>query len=171
MAALTHLAVGLAAKPAAPKIPLAVLIVGAYTIDFIWGLFYLTGVERLPEPGVDATNAWSHSLLMAVIWSLLAGTLAWLVSRNWRITVVMGLLVFSHWLIDFISHPMTAVFPDDTGLPLFFGDSPLVGLGVWRTQLGVNIGEYGTLIIGFVIYIATIVYLRKKQTANRQLDS
>lgn len=51
MAGLTHLGVGLAAKPAAPKVPLAILIVSAYAIDIIWGVFFLTGVERLPEPG------------------------------------------------------------------------------------------------------------------------
>lgn len=163
MAALTHMAVGLAAKPAAPKIPLAVFILSAYTIDLIWGVFYFLGIEQIPEPGVKAVSYWSHSLFMTVIWSLLAGAIVWLISRNRRTSLIIGLLVFSHWIVDFISHPMTAVFPDALGLPLFFEGSPLVGLGLWRTPLGVALGEYGSLAVGVVIYLGTYIYLRKQK--------
>jgi hypothetical protein len=58
---------------------------------------------------------------------------------------------------------MTAVFPGDTGLPLFFGGSPLVGLGLWRTQLDLALGEYGTLILGLLIYILTLAQLRRQK--------
>ena len=163
MAGIAHLGVGLAAKPLAPKVPLAVLIVGAYAIDIIWGIFFFAGLEGLPEPGLEATNYWSHGLFMALIWSLLAVFLTRLVSGSLRTGLIIGLLVFSHWLLDFISHPMTAVFPDDTGLPLFFAGSPLVGLGLWRTQLGLALGEYGTLILGLLIYILTLAQLRRQK--------
>ena len=164
MAALTHMAVGLAAKPAAPKIPLAVLILSAYTIDLVWGVFYFLGIEHMPEAGVETVSYWSHSLFMSVVWSLFAGAIVWLVSRNARTSLFIGLLVISHWLIDFISHPMTAAFPNDTGLPLLFiEDSPLVGLGLWRTQFGVNVGEYGSFALGLVIYLGTFIYLRKQK--------
>lgn len=66
------------------------------------------------------------------------------------------------WLVDFISHPMTAVFPDDVRLPIFFGNSPLVGLGLWRTQLGVAVGEYGVVFLGLVIYLLTLRRLPPK---------
>ena len=165
MAGLTHLGVGLAAKPVAPKIPLALLIVSAYIIDIVWGAFFLMGIEHAPEPGVTATNAWSHGLFMATVWSLLVGLLAWRIADR-RSGLIIGLLVFSHWLVDFISHPMTAVFPDDTGLPIFFADSPLVGLGVWRSQLGVAIGEYGLFILGLVIYLFTLRRLRRQKKAE-----
>lgn len=164
MAALTHMAVALAAKPAAPKIPLAVLIVSAYMIDLVWGVFYFLGIENMPETGGAAVSYWSHSLFMAVIWSLLAGALGWLICRNSRTSLFIGLLVFSHWIIDFISHPMTAVFPDATGLPLFFEGSPLVGLGLWRTPEIVSFGEYGLLVLGTIIYLATLLYRRKQNT-------
>jgi hypothetical protein len=157
MAGLTHFAVGLAAKPAAPKIPLALLILSAYVIDIVWGIFFLAGFK--------AANPWSHSLFMAVIWSLLGGLLAWRIVDR-RAGLVIGLLVFSHWLVDFISHPMTAVFPDDTGLPIFFADSTLVGLGAWRTQLGVAVGEYGVFILGLAIYIVTLRRLRRQNKAR-----
>lgn len=166
MAGLTHLGVGLAAKPVAPNVPLPVLIVTAYVIDIIWGVFFLAGIEHLSEPGVTVINPWSHGLFMASVWSLLAGLLAWRVGSSRRTGVIIGLLVFSHWLVDFVSHPMTAVFPDDAGLPIFFADAPLVGLGMWRTQLGVAIGEYGIFILGLVIYLVTLRQLRRKNKAQ-----
>ena len=120
----------------------------------------------MPEAGVETVSYWSHSLFMSVVWSLLAGFLVWLISRNIRTSMFIGAMVFSHWVIDFISHPMTAAFPNDTGLPLFFLEgSPLVGLGLWRTQLGVDIGEYGSLALGMVIYLGTLVYLRKQKNS------
>ena len=171
MAGLAHLGVGLAAKPVAPKVSLVVLLVSTYVIDMVWGIFFFAGIEHLPQPGLTTTNPWSHGLFMAVVWSVLAGLVAALISRNARLSVVIGLLVFSHWVVDFISHPMTAVFTGDTGLPLLFEGSPTVGLGVWRTQLGVNIGEYGTLILGFFIYILTLRKLQREKKSLAQAEA
>jgi hypothetical protein len=42
-----------------------------------------------------------------------------------------------------------------TGLPLLFEGSPLVGLGLWGSQLGVAIGEYGIFLLGLAIYLFT----------------
>lgn len=156
MAGLAHAGVGLAAKRVAPKTPLVVLVTAAYVIDIIWGIFFFAGIEHL---------SWSHGLLMALLWSLLAGVLAALVSHSRRSGLIIGLLVFSHWVVDFISHPMTAVFPEATGLPLLFENTPTVGLGVWRTQLGVNIGEYGTLLLGFVLYVLALRKIRREKKA------
>ena len=165
MAAIAHLGVGLAAKQVAPKIPAPILVASAYVIDMIWGVFFFAGIEHLPQTDPVTTNPWSHGLFMALIWSVIAGLIAMRISRNRRSGIIIGLLVFSHWVVDFISHPMTAAFPGDTGLSLFFDGSPTVGLGLWSTQLGVNIGEYGTLAVGFVIYLLTLRKLRKeKQT-------
>jgi hypothetical protein len=158
MAGLAHAGVGLAAKQVAPKTPLVVLVSAAYAIDIIWGIFFFAGIEYL---------SWSHGLLMALLWSLLAGLLAGFISHSRRSGLIIGLLVFSHWVVDFISHPMTAVFPDDTGLPLLFENSPTVGLGVWRTQLGVNIGEYGTFILGFVLYVLALRKIRREKRAAK----
>lgn len=170
MAGLAKAGIGLASKRIIPKVPLWILLVAAYAIDVIWGIFFFAGIERLPEPNSVTTSPRSHSLFMAVIWSLLTGGISGLISRNRRASLIIGLLVISHWVVDFISHPMTAMFPDDTGLSLLFDGSPIVGLGVWSTQLGVNIGEYGTLILGFVIYIFTLRKLREvKEAMNREL--
>ena len=166
MAGLAHVGVGLAAKRFAPKVPVGVLLLGAYVIDIVWGVFFVVGVEHF---GVTTTNPWSHGFFMALVWSGVAAFIAQRCCHNLRTSVIVGLLVFSHWVVDFISHPMTAVFPGDTGLPLFFDGSPTVGLGVWSTQLGVNVGEYGTFIAGLAIYLLTRAKLKKERKVHARV--
>ena len=158
MAAIAHLGVGLAAKPLAPEINVGWLILGNYVLDFLWFGFAAVGMEVWPKPGVhDHPAWWEHSLLMAVVWSVLFGLLAsWLGRRSRRrnyIGIIFGSMVFAHWVLDFITHPMTAVAPGDTGLPLAFGDSPLIGLGLYRSITAVWITEIGSVVLGLAIYI------------------
>ena len=106
-----------------------------------------------------------HSLLMAVVWSVLFGLLAfWLARRSRRpirIAIVFGLMVFSHWVLDWITHPMTALSPTDKGIPLAFGNSPLVGLGLYHSVTAVCLTEIGGTLAGLAIYIPWRV--RRKQ--------
>lgn len=55
MAGIAHLGVGLASKRIAPKVPLGVLLIGAYAIDIIWGIFFFAGIEHFPKPGLVST--------------------------------------------------------------------------------------------------------------------
>ncbi|HXY52461.1 MAG TPA: hypothetical protein VEI01_23655 [Terriglobales bacterium] len=64
---------------------------------------------------------------MAVV-SVLFGLLASWFGRCSRKRIALGslgLMVFAHWVLDFITHSMSAVAPGDKGLPLAFGDSAL----------------------------------------------
>lgn len=79
---------------------------------------------------------------------------------------MFGLVVFSHWVVDYLTHPMTAVNTRDRGLPLWFAGAMLVGLGLYRTKLGVNIGEYGGLALGIVIYVFARRRLKRKQASG-----
>jgi hypothetical protein len=154
MAALAHLGVGLAAKRVAPEINVGYLIFGAYALDVLWCGFALSGLEPTPKPGVvGAPAVWDHSLLMATVWSVLAGLIAAWIGHKARTGVMFGLVVFSHWVVDFITHPMTALFPPDRGLPVWFSDSPLIGLGLYRTMTAVWITEIGSVAVGLAIYI------------------
>ena len=163
MAGLAHLSVGLAAKPAAPRIPVWALILAAYGIDLICFGFIAVGLEQFPKEGVVATAPWSHSLLMAVVWSVLAGGIVQLIRKDMRTAVIIGVVFFSHWLLDFISHPMTALFPNAPGLLLYPGGTREIGLGLHVSLVRANIFEYGTLAGGLGIYIFTVVHRRRKK--------
>lgn len=58
------------------------------------------------DAGGTSYIPWSHGLFMAAVWSLLGFALAFLLSRHLRTGLIIGALVFSHWVLDFISHPM-----------------------------------------------------------------
>jgi hypothetical protein len=137
MSGIGHLAAGLAAKPAAPQVPLWVWLVASETNDLLYFLFIATGVERPAsttmsfQQGVryltPATNPWSHGLCMSLVWAAVAAGLAWLFYRNRRTAALIGLVVFSHWGLDFLMH---------SNLPLWFAGSPQVGLGLENSGLG-----------------------------------
>lgn len=167
MAGIAHAAIGLAAKPLVPEVNVGWLILGTCVLDILWVAFWAIGLETSPAyhgPGAHPPY-WDHSLLMAVVWSVLFGLLAfWLARRSRRpirIAIVFGLMVFSHWVLDWITHPMTALSPTDKGIPLAFGNSPLVGLGLYHSVTAVCLTEIGGTLAGLAIYIPWRV--RRKQ--------
>ena len=151
MPGLGHLGFGFVAKPVAPKVPLWVLLICSELLDFISIFFIITNIE----------DTWhSHGLFMAGIYSLIAMVVAGFISRNPRTSLLIGFVVFSHWVLDFIAWPMTYIFPDSsTRPPLLFDDSPHVGLGVSSTLFGLLIMEIGPNLVGGVIYLR---YLKKR---------
>ena len=113
---------------------------GVTTIDLSQGIQFLT----------PASVPWSHGLLTSVVWSILAGAIAYLFYRDRRTGIVVGLLVFSHWVLDLIVH-----LPD---LPLLFDGSPLVGFGLWGSGPGLVISGILELVLlagGVAIYMVT----------------
>jgi hypothetical protein len=69
---------------------------------------------------------------------------------------VIGLVVFSHWLLDFLMH---------SNLPLFFNGSPLVGLGLENSGTGflfMTVLDLLLLAVGFAIYFRARKRITKK---------
>ena len=133
-----HFGVGLALKPAAPKLPLWTLLLASEALDILSFCFVVAGIESMGSYQIDLGRGlmaispesipWSHGLLMALIWSAIALTLGHLIFKEWRVGAVLGLAVFSHWALDFIVHA--------SDLPLLIGGSQAVGLGLWSTGAG-----------------------------------
>jgi hypothetical protein len=149
-----HIAVGMAAKPLAPKASLGALLLSATAIDTLWGVFAVAGIESMDASGASSFP-WSHGLFMAVVWSVVGFAIAFLLSRDRRTSIVIGLVVFSHWVLDFISHPMGMGRDLPPDLPLLFEGSPKVGLGLYNSVPAALITEFGLFIAGIVIYLMT----------------
>jgi membrane-bound metal-dependent hydrolase YbcI (DUF457 family) len=153
MTPLGHLAIGFAAKPAGPKIHLGVLLAASWLLDLLYFIFAFAGLEsiaNLTKPGA-VPSPYSHGLFMALVWTTLAGLLAWRIYRSRRAGLVIGLVVFSHWILDFISW---------NNLYLFFEGSPQVGLGLFNS-LGSD-----TLYIELALFLAgmtTYLISRKRK--------
>ena len=150
-----HFGVGFAAKRIIPKTSLGTLLLASQFIDLLWPFFVILGIERVAiDPGNTAFTPldfiyypFSHSLLGVVIWALLFGAVYYLIKKDLKTSLILGILVLSHWIFDFITHR-----PD---LPLFFGgDSPLVGLSLWNSIIATVIIESLIFIAGVYFYFA-----------------
>ena len=146
-----HLAVALAAKKVAPRVPLAALVASAFGLDLLWPAFLLVGLEVVRiDPGNTRftplnfqSYPWSHSLLMSVVWGALAGHLTRVVLKSTRAGLIVGTIVVSHWVLDVVTHR-----PD---LPLWPG-GPLAGLGLWNSIVDTLVVEGGLLVAGIAVY-------------------
>tara|TARA_R110000868_G_scaffold411318_1_gene703088 strand:- start:12188 stop:12853 length:666 start_codon:yes stop_codon:yes gene_type:complete len=148
-----HYAPAFVGKRVAKSVPLWVLFAAVQLVDIAWGIFIATGVEhvRIIE-GFTASNSldlydmpWTHSLVMALVWSLGAG-LVWaaLARRDKKLGgIVVGAAVFSHWLTDLIVH-----VPD---LALYPGSDIKFGFGLWN-NFPVATGLEVTLFLGSMLF-------------------
>jgi membrane-bound metal-dependent hydrolase YbcI (DUF457 family) len=147
-----HFAVAFAAKKAAPKTSLATLIAASQLVDLLWPLFLMFGWEHarieIGNTVVTPLDFYdypiTHSLAGALGWSLLFGGVYYLRKKMPREAVIAGLVVFSHWLLDLITHR-----PD---LPLINNESMKFGLGLWNNFAGTVIVEFGLFAIGIYLY-------------------
>jgi membrane-bound metal-dependent hydrolase YbcI (DUF457 family) len=147
-----HIGVAMAAKKAAPKTSLGVMIAATSLIDLIWPLFILLGWEKVAiEPGNTVVTPLSfehypitHSLLGAAGWSIAFALIFWAITKRRRDSLIVGLVAVSHWFLDLIVHR-----PD---LPLLPGVSLKLGLGLWNSFIGTLIIEGAIFIIGVWIY-------------------
>ena len=167
MPALAHIGIGLAAKRIFPKIPLWALLISAMAIDLLVAVFFFA--------------TWiTHGLFMSVVWSILAIVITALVRMRLNskkesnnssnrsndalyTSLSIGLLVFSHWVLDFIGWPMSVMDPNATGVPLLFDDTVNIGLGVYSTWIGALLMDIGVFIVGLVVYIH---YMKKVKNTN-----
>jgi hypothetical protein len=93
---------------------------------------------------------------MSVIWSAVVAGFAYAGYRDRRTSGILGLVVFSHWVLDFIVH-----LPD---LPLLFENSPLVGLGLWGSGPGLILS--GILEVALASAGLVIFFRWRKRTAG-----
>jgi len=146
-----HAAVALAAKPLAPRTSLALLLAAAFWVDMVWPVFLVAGIESVKiDPGNTAFTPldfvhypWTHSLVAALVWSFLFGIFFYKSGK--REALILGLLVFSHWLLDALSHR-----PD---LPLSPGSDTMIGLGLWNSVPSTLAVELSMFAIGVAIYV------------------
>jgi hypothetical protein len=151
-----HFALGFAAKKAAPAVSLGTLFLAAQFIDLLWPTLLLLGIERVEiDPGNTVVTPLnfvhypvSHSLVAVALWACALAALYMLIRRSVRGAVVIGLLVISHWILDFVTHR-----PD---LPIVPGGAT-VGLGLWNSLPGTLVVEFGLFAVGVWLYLRTTI--------------
>jgi membrane-bound metal-dependent hydrolase YbcI (DUF457 family) len=127
-----------------------VLLAATYWLDIVWPVLVLAGIEHVRiDPGNTAFTPldffdypWSHSLALSAAWSVLFALVFFREGR--RAAVILGLLVFSHWVLDFVTHR-----PD---LPLWPGSATMLGLGLWNSVPATIVIESAMFAAGVWIY-------------------
>ena len=150
-----HFAVGFASKRAAPRASLGVLMAAPLFLDLLWPMFLIAGVESVRiEPGNTAVTPldlhdypWSHSLATSLAWSAVFAAAFWAATRYARGAIVLAVGVFSHFVLDFVTHR-----PD---LPLYPGSPISVGLGLWNSRPATLAVECALFVVGVAIYART----------------
>src|SRR4029450_11348997 len=132
-----HYSVAFAIKSDQNRIPLWVLFVAVQFLEYIWATLVLLGIEKVRvNKGFTAGSMldsyyhpYSHSLITAILWSCVAA----MVSKpiwSWRglvytnaASLIIGVAVFSHWILDLIAHPRDLAIYDNAWK---------VGFGLWN---------------------------------------
>jgi hypothetical protein len=163
-----HFGLAAAVKSRAPDVPLWALMLGTQLLDVAFVPLLLSGKETIEfapgEPtgyGHGVIHAdYTHSLAGALLIALLAGLLAQCAWRK-RSGLIVGVIVFSHWLLDLCVHRA-----DMPLLPGHLDGLPLLGFGLWRLP-AVSIAVEGILVIaGAVLYSRSLTAI---PGANRRM--
>lgn len=159
---LGHYALGFAAKKIDKRPSLGTMLMAAQFIDLLWPIFLILGIEKVEiEPGnteftpLNFTHyPWSHSLTATLCWAVLFGGIYFIISKNKKGSLLLGLLVVSHWLLDYFTHR-----PD---LPLTFSEEQKAGLGMWNNKMLTLITESMIFVIGVIVYLRSTIATNTK---------
>ena len=145
---------GPAAAVAGDRVKLWHGFVAVQFLDILWAPAVLLDIEnvRIVERFTASNHfdlyhmPYTHSLVMAVFWSVVVGVVYRLMRRRAGAVgaILIGALVFSHWALDFLMHK-----PD---LELWFG-GPKVGLGLWDNRPVSVASEFALVIAGLGVYL------------------
>ncbi|MHA2110326.1 MAG: hypothetical protein ACXAC6_10335 [Candidatus Hodarchaeales archaeon] len=156
-----HFGVSLALKKYDQSLSLGFLFIAVQLADFLFPIFFLLGIEdaRIVPGFVEASYLdlynfpITHSLLGALFWAIaiyfifrfgfLRASSKSQAEKS-RASLLMGIAVFSHYVLDFIVHT-----PDLLIVP---GIDFKIGLGLWNYYLPSIFIEAIFLLGGFLIY-------------------
>lgn len=151
---LGHYALAFGAKRFVPAVSLGTLFLACQFADLLWPTLLVMGIEIVEiDPGntlVTPLNfikyPYSHSLVMLLVWSIVFALLyrAWRRGHAGAITV--GALVFSHYILDVITHR-----PD---LPITIGGDARLGFGLWNYPGTTLATESALFLAGIAMYVS-----------------
>jgi hypothetical protein len=150
-----HYALAFGAKRIVPSVSLGTLFLACQLADLLWPTLLVLGLERVEiDPGNTVMTPlnfisypYSHSFVALIAWAALFA-LAYRTIRGWHPVAIaaLGALVFSHYVLDVITHR-----PD---MPITLAGTRRLGLGLWNypgTTLAI---ESAMFIFGTALYMS-----------------
>lgn len=150
-----HFGLSFASKKAAPKVSLGTMFIATQFVDILWPFLLIFHVEKVAiKPGYTKSNPldfiyfpYTHSLLMCLVWGILADLIYLLLKKDKRGALIVGLGVLSHWFLDLVVHT--------ADLPLTPFGAGKVGLGLWNNVFVTQIAELTLFSIGVYVYASS----------------
>jgi membrane-bound metal-dependent hydrolase YbcI (DUF457 family) len=163
-----HFGFAAAVKASERRVPLWALMLACEWLDVVFVPFVVAGVEHIDKvPGTSGGYGeaiihadYTHSLIGALVLSAIFGAVcAWRWGR--RSGVVLGAVVFSHWILDLVVHR--------GDMPILPGHAGTLGLGLWRYPAIAAAVELALVAIGAYAYwrAARAVSVDAKQPMRR----
>lgn len=157
-----HLALGLTAKKFAGRASIGTYFIGAQFLDLLWPILLLLDLEHVNiSPGITALTPLdfydypiSHGLISVLTMSFVGGIICFLLSKQFKESLVFGLLISSHWFLDFLVHR-----PD---LPVLWRGGPLLGLGLWNFPVIAILLELFICALGIRFYLRAVKFKNKR---------
>jgi len=157
-----HFAVGLSAKKFDNSISLGTAFIAVQFLDLLWPVLVLLGIEHVEvDPGNTAFTPlhfvhypYSHSFLFTCFWSILFATFYFLRTRKLNSSIIIALLVLSHWVLDLITHT--------TDLPITPWSDLKMGLGLWNSIIFTIIVEVSLFLLGTYLYVKSTTPSNRK---------
>ncbi len=165
-----HFGFAAAVKSRERATPLWALMLATVWLDIVFVPLLFMKVETLkPVPGVHQPYGgnfiyadYTHSLVGAIILSLILGSLGWLAWGR-RSAIVLVLVSFSHWLLDLIVHRA-----DLPILPGNAGNLPRLGFGLWA-EPGIAAALELLLVVGGAALYWQAAYKVSRDAGRRQV--
>ena len=163
-----HIGASLAIGSAERRVNVGTFVFAALLLDVIFWSFILLGWESVSIPAdfadrhqADFVFPYSHGLIASIAWSVVAAAvLVWCVrlpSGKWRAAALIAAAVFSHWLLDALTHQ-----PE---LPLAGADSAKVGFGLWRNIPIALVVEAAIVFAGLAMFLRGSILSRGRSLA------
>ncbi|HEY4395412.1 MAG TPA: permease [Polyangia bacterium] len=154
-----HFGLAAGVKARQPAVPLWALMLATQWLDVVFVPLFIAKIETIEvigggKPGygngiihADYTHSLVGALVLALVFALPAG-LRW----GRRAALVLGAVVFSHWLIDLVVHRH-----DMPLLPGAPAGTPLLGFGLWRWPVLTAAAELALVLWGGLSYLRAAV--------------
>jgi hypothetical protein len=149
-----HFGFAAVVKSRAPRAPLWALMLASVWMDVIFVPLFAAGIEPIEKlPGTSGGYGegiihadYTHSLVGALV---IAVTFGLVCALRWRreVALVLGVVVFSHWVLDLPMH-----HADMPLLPGNAGHLPKLGFGLWSYPRVSEWFELGLVLLGAYLY-------------------
>lgn len=147
-----HIGVGLAIGRWERRVNVGLFVAAALLLDLLLWLFILLDWESVRIPAdflathqPEFVFPYSHSLLAALFWSVVAGVVVRFAYPHARAGWPILVAVFSHWMLDALVHRAE--------LPLAGGATPQVGLALWDHMTVALVIEAVMVLLGLLAFL------------------